>query len=146
MKAIMDHPLFRNFVSPTYCVYLEQADLKLETPYHWRCLNGTAALNTHYFDVDGYNRDAMACVDYANGHTVKIIPAFTAEDMQMILPDFFMSRLDGTDFSVSMVEQYPMDIMKSKRMADCMALAVLECIRKRYILPETAKRKLMNLA
>lgn len=140
----MDHPLLRNFVSPINCVYLEQADIKLETPYHWRCVNGTATINTHYFDVDGTNKTAMANVDYANGHTVKIIPAFTAEDMQMILPDYIIVRC-GTEFSLSIVDLYPMEIMRAQRIADVMAIAVLECLRKRYINPEIATRKLMNL-
>jgi hypothetical protein len=143
MKANMEHHLLRDFVSPVYCVYLVEQGMNIETPYYWRITNEEARLMTHVFDIDESHRQALANQDYINP-IVKKLPAFSLGDMQLIIPDYFLSRHYGA-FTLSCDKMFGLDDVSADRMPDAFAIMALQCFRTKITNIELATKKMMNL-
>ena len=143
MIANMEHHLLRDFVSPVYSVYLVEQGMNIDTPYYWRIINGQASLITHVYDIDESHKQALANQDYINPLLHKL-PAFSTADMQLIIPDYFLSRHYGS-FTLSCDKMWALDDITAARMPDAMAMMALQCFRKKITNTELATKKMMNL-
>ena len=142
MIADMEHPLYRGFISPVYCVYLQEQGLDIATPFIWRIINNQAFLHTHIFDVDNTNMQSIANVDYIS--PVSTLSAFTMADMELMIPDYFISR-HGNSFTLSCDKMWGLEDVTDVRLPDAFALMLLQCFRKKITNVELATNKMMNL-
>lgn len=142
MLADMNHPLYRCFISPVYSVYLQEQGLDIATPFFWRLMNHCAYLHSHVFDLDENNRQSFANVDFIT--PVTTLSAYTLSDMELMIPDYFISR-QGNSFTISCDKMWSLDDVTDPRLPDAFALMLLQCFRKKITNVKLATNQMMNL-
>jgi hypothetical protein len=138
----MDESMYQEFISPELCKRLVIAGVNARSEYRWKARNYLCDLECFAFDVDGYYKQATANVDTVVPPN-DIIPAFQAVGLSKLLPDFFISRSQGS-FTISIENIYKVDTVTDNRLPDAIAKMVLECIRARVITPEKANDIINN--
>lgn len=142
MINMLSSPLYSPFVEPTLCQRLHNYGLKASNYFNWvmDMDRMEATLISLAFDPDGYYAQASANVLFVNGEG-NVIPAFTIEDMQSILPNWFMTRCNGDVFELECAF-FPETQIQAPRIADAFALMVLKAFEEGKMDPQVSSKQL----
>jgi hypothetical protein len=135
MHQLIDNPKYTMFVNPQLCSDLQQLGLTSTTVFQWKIYADRLLLNTHVFDVDDYNSQAMANTD-AIDPPLLVLPAYTIMDMQNLIPSY-KSVCNQRNYMVT-VDRYVRAAITfySERLPDAMAMVIKELLlQKKVILP-----------
>lgn len=123
-------PTQANFVMPQLCAQLEEL-LPIETAFYWSSSDGeTCELFSKLFDPDNYYLNTSRALNEIK--IVKHYPAFSIGELSMILPDFAIDKVNNK-YKIFCDAHYGLSDVTSDRIADGLALIVIEGIRKKVL-------------
>lgn len=134
--ASITDPLYSSFVSLDLCQQLFELGLKGETPFIWRMdyHNMEGCLHTFHFDPDLYYKQAQLNIDYIN--KVEYLPAWQIEDMQLLLPEWYLIRIPGAKLKYEVgCKYYKRTQIEAPRIPDAFALMLIKCIEDEKLNP-----------
>lgn len=129
-----------NFASVKICRLLHEAGMP-KGHYYWKCTPGSTnaelACHTLFDSADIYKISEP----YINNINRTIcVPAYAIDDIQNILPDYYLERKNGV-FLVYADEVFDLGCVQEMRLADALGQMLLNAFQKRIV----DKTKLKNL-
>lgn len=127
------NPVFGLLLNPNLCLELIIHGITADTAFKWRVINNSFEIDTDYFDKDDYYN----CVKRGfEEHMPPRIPAFSVDDMELLLPSYYMEKENG---------QYQLvcswfDKIKfgNKRLPDLFGEVILRALKEKKIDPAHA--------
>lgn len=139
----LESPLYSGFVRPDLCQQLQSFGVTPNTPYHYRITAGSAELNTFAFDPDDVYAQAFANLRYT--HPVGIIPAYSLKEIERALPDYLLSKVNGS-YELTVELEYRLEAVTEKRLPDAFAHMLILGIRARVFSPAAVSELITQMS
>lgn len=118
-----------NWVFPITCLQLEKF-LQVKTAFYWKVVGDNCQLVSSFFDPDYYYSSTNSAL--AEVGTLQLVRAFSLAEMDAILPDHTIMKRKGI-YRINCIGIAHTIRTEHHRLADALALMVMECIRKNVI-------------
>lgn len=126
-----------NYASPSICQKLHDIGLTNQVSAIWKVYEKETVLVGYQFDTDDYYKQADANYDVIVPPIVNV-PAYSIAELEILLPDYRMSMIQG-EYQIH-YDRYrtTKNTVRSNRLADAFAEAVLDLIQNNIINIEKA--------
>jgi hypothetical protein len=132
MDLLVDNPVYRNFVSPSYCKELLAEGFTSNTSFYWKGYSNQCLLVSFLFDINGYYKEEAKLADQLCPPEF-LYPAYTIQDIELYFPSFMLTSKGTNEFEIALDSMFCCESCIAPRMPDAFAKMMLIGLRKRTL-------------